>query len=205
MFTGFTVKLQIVPRSTNRMTIDIRTGNLEIFFSRNALDNFSKIAKDFLDIKFLDPIWITKLIEMSQSAVNKGPRSGLNFRGSTSQGFKKEALNSSKTKSSLAYPFMQLRKKLSGMSRSRIKSSTRKNSGETNYLTVMSDDLEDDDKNSDDEYEEVFIDESELLCYNELQKTSEMIEGAGTVFTNNLEVIEEIEDNRIYRGNRKQV
>ena len=72
-------------------------------------------------------------------------------------------------------------------------------------MTVMSEDYEDDDKNSDDEYEEVFIDESELLCYNELQKTSEMIEGAGAVFSNNLEVIEEIEDNRIYRSNRKQI
>ena len=65
MFKEFNIKLCIVPRSTNRMTIDIKAEKLKIFFSKNTLENFSKIARDFLEVKFLDPNWIAKLIEMS--------------------------------------------------------------------------------------------------------------------------------------------
>jgi hypothetical protein len=75
--------------------------------------------------------------------------------------------------------------------------SSRKGSdgGETNYYSIGSDYEEFDDEMDEDGdiFYEPFEQEAELLCYNEVQKTAKMFEGANQIFINDLDIIEEME------------
>lgn len=179
----FDLNLQLVPRSSKRLSIKLKISKLLFYLNDMLLESLSSILQEYLEIKLLDPSLIIEAIQRDKQLLSSK-------RAASKRLLPKLA------KTKLPGAFMMLRKKFSTASKSRI-SASRKNSSETNYLTVGSEIDEDEDS---DEYGDVFNDESELLCYNELLKTAKIIEGANTAFSNTLEVIQEIEGKRVNRA-----
>jgi hypothetical protein len=87
--------------------------------------------------------------------------------------------------------------------------SSRKGSdgGDTTFYSIGSDYQEfDEDMDEDgDVFYDPFEEEAELLCYNEVQKTAKMFEGANQIFINDLEIIQEMEAGEPNYFRKKQI
>lgn len=61
-FADFDIKVELVPRSTKRLTLDITISEVLIFVNESLAKTYSKVAKEFMEVKFLDAEGVLDLI-----------------------------------------------------------------------------------------------------------------------------------------------
>ena len=184
MISPLDYEITALPRSKFRVSINFKIQNLDIFISEGFLSHTLLVLYDYLSIKLLNiDELVLSILKDRESKKSK----------------KKKKMFTSKLNSQLMSTI--LRKRSTAQSKITSIMSSRKKSEGTNYYSVESE--FGDEEN--DKFFEAFEDEGELICYNELQKTAKIFEGANRVFSDNMEVIEEIEVSKIKKNTKETI
>jgi hypothetical protein len=161
------ISVILLRRTSNRASVDVKLGNLEVFISDTFFATVLKLADDFSTIKFLN-----KDSLMS----NLVPTS-----------LKKELkpLNTNKKRSRI--PIISLKGNKSTLLNSMLshRSSRKPSAMSQSFVTCNQD------SDLSDEFFDAFEDETDLLAHNELKKRMDLIENAGMMLEDKLETIDE--------------
>jgi hypothetical protein len=161
------ISITLLRRTTNRASVDIKLGNLEVFISDTFFATVLKLTDDFSTIKFLNKDnLMSNLVPTSQKKDVK-------------------PLNLAKKKSRI--PTISLKGNKSNMLNSILshRSSRKPSAISQSFVTCNQD------SDMSDEFFDAFEDETDLLAHNELKKRMDLIENAGMMLEDKLETIDE--------------